>query len=82
MNALYMILAGNDWGNRWNYFTQQSNEAQGVLTSSDKVLSVTTMLTHPDHILSAAVRISQNGQLYDGSNIHMIVKNDELSYDL
>lgn len=82
LNAMYMLLAGSDWANRWNYFTEQSNEAENVLTSSDKLLAVTTMLTHPDHILPAVLRISANGQIYDGSSVRMNVVNNELRYDL
>lgn len=65
LNAMYLLLVGSDWGNRWSYFTEQSNEALNVLTSSDKTLAVTTMLTDPDNILSAVLRISANGQIYD-----------------
>lgn|GEM_PF-1295296 len=82
LNAMYMLLAGSDRGNRWSYFTEQSNEADIVLSSSDKALAVTTLLTHPDRILAAALRISQNGQIYDGSDVSLNTKDGNLIYDL
>lgn len=79
---MYMILAGSDRGNRWNYFSQQSNEAQNILTKSDKALAVTTLLTNPNNILPALLRINNNGQIYDASDIRLTKRDNVLTYDL
>lgn len=82
LNAMYLLLGGSDRGNRWNYFGQQGNQAEDVLTSSDKTLAVTTMLTHPDRVLSSFIRLNSNAQVYDATDIPLIIKNNELAYDL
>ncbi len=40
------------------------------------------MLTHPDRILSSFIRLNNNGQIYDATAIPLIVKNNDLAYDL
>lgn len=79
---MYMILAGNDRGNKWSYFSQQKNEAQDILTKSEKALAVTTILTNPNTILPALLRINNNGQVYDASDIRLVHRDNVLIYDL
>ena len=60
LNAMYLVLGGNDWANRWNYFSQQKNTAEKILTTSEKTLAVTTMLINPDKVLPAQGRVGKN----------------------
>lgn len=82
MNAMYAILGGNDRANKRQYFTEQSELAEKTLSSSNKLLAVSTLLINPEHIRPALLRINTNGQLYDASDITLDIIDGKLRYSL
>lgn len=82
LNAMYLVLGGNDRANKRSYFSEQKNLAEKVLTSSEKTLAVTTMLTNPDKILPSLGRISKSGQIYDAASAQLGIKNGKLTVSI
>lgn len=82
LNAMYLVLGGRDWANKRTYFSAQKNTAEKILSSSDKTLAVTTMLTNPDKILPSIGRISKGGQIYDAAEANLSIQNGSLTISL
>lgn len=70
LNVMYMNLFGDDWANKWGYFSENDWLAYDLMENSSKNLATTSMLTNPDKIRKSKYLIS------DDINIKNIVWND------
>lgn len=61
LNVMYLNLFGSDWWNIWT--TQQQFSVPQLMSSSNKLLAVTTQITDPSRLKKFAFTLSQKAQI-------------------
>ncbi|HMT01663.1 MAG TPA: VCBS repeat-containing protein, partial [Candidatus Absconditabacterales bacterium] len=60
LNVMYLNLFGADRGNMWGFFSDYSGVVTEMITRSEKLLAVTTMLVDPSHVRQTPFVIANN----------------------
>jgi len=84
VNVMYLNLFGSDWWNQWWYFSWKNKYVNKLVSTSEKMLAVTTQLVNPSTIKQMLIWINENWQIQNLKNQEIFIKFDSgnVIYDL
>jgi len=74
LNVMYLNLFGSDWWNIWSIDKSFSTYVPDIVSSSQKLLAVTTQLWDPSLLKKFAGVVSDDGQVYNYLNRNVSLK--------
>ncbi len=82
LNIMYLSLFGSDWWNLWWYFSENNKIVPNIISSSDKLLAVTTSLIDPKKVYRTEFIIKSDLSILNLSNynIKLLLEKGDLFY--
>lgn len=67
LNVMYLNLFGSDWWNLWTHDAINDSYIPDLISSSEKLLAVTTQIVEPNRLKKFAALVSDRGQVHNFS---------------